>query len=59
MTDTISPTSDTVRRMIYVERELEPAAKTITTRRADAAPQRAELRIAEFVAPWCRRGFRW
>ena len=59
MTDTISSTSDAVRRMTYVELELETAVETITKRRADAERRRAELRVAEFVAPWWRRWFRW
>ena len=59
MADTISPIGDTVRRMTYVERELETAVESIAKRRADAERMRAELRIAEFVTPWWRRWFRW
>jgi len=60
MADTISPIGDAVRRMTYVELELETAVENIAKRRADAKRmQRAELRIAEFVAPWWRRWFRW
>jgi hypothetical protein len=59
MTDTISPTSAAVRRMTYVELELETAVENIAKRRADAERRRTELQVAEFVAPWWRRWFRW
>jgi hypothetical protein len=59
MTDTISPTGDAVRRMTYVARELKTAAEILAKRRADAEWRRTELQVAEFVAPWWRRWFRW
>jgi len=59
MIDKINPISDAPRRITYVELELETTVENITKCRADAEQRRAELRVAEFVAPWWRRWFRW
>jgi len=59
MIDNINPIGDAPRRITYVQLELETAVEIITKRRADNERRRAELRIAEFVAPWWRRWFRW
>ena len=59
MTDNSIPIGSAMRRMTYVELELETAVETITKRRADAERRRTELRIAEFGVPWWRRWFRW
>jgi hypothetical protein len=59
MVDNISPIGDASRRMTYVELELETAVENVRKRRADAEQKCAELRVAEFVAPWWRRWFRW
>ena len=57
MIDNINPIGDAPRRITYVEPELETAVENITKRRADAEQRRAELQVAEFVAPWWRRWF--
>jgi hypothetical protein len=59
MVNNITPIGDAVRRMTYVELELETAVENVRKRRADAEQKCAELRVAEFVAPWWRRWFRW
>jgi hypothetical protein len=59
MTDTISPTGAAMCQMTCIALEMETAVENITKRRAEAERRRAELRVAEFVAPWWRRWFRW